>query len=963
MKKLTFLFLLLFIPFLSLQAQFGSATGGHPNWIKWHQIDTDTIRLIYPEGMEAYAQRAVGMMQYMAANNKESIGERTKKFTILFRNQTVVPNGFVGPNPYRSEFFTTPVLSRLSPMDWVDLLTIHEYRHVMQTHTSDVGLTRLVHVLSGEATWSGMAYLAVPIWFDEGDATIQETALSPSGRGRVPKFFASFKALSLENKRYSYEKLRNGSLKNIVPNHYPLGYLMGTYIRNKYGNNAWRSIYDDAVRYKGIFYPFSKSLKRKTGMGTPQLYDTVMNHMDSIWRKPNNTITRRSGTEKISKAPKKNTPTFYSFPQALSENTYIVSKRSYKERNALYEITAPDLAKAQKAIGKEKKLVQMGITFDNNFSYKNGTAVWSELAYHPRWDFANYYVIKSFNVATKEKRTITKKTKYVGPDLTNDRKKLVAVNVNDQRQYQLHILNAFNGEVLSKIPDKGGIFWAYPKWTTDDQSIIAVATKNHKNAIVKIDPNSGKMTELVSYTSNLIEHPFVAKDYVYFTSSFEGTDNIFAVSLNGGAVQQVTNALVKASTAGLSEDDQHLIYTEQTSNGNELHRIRLSPNDWKTIRIIEPVDQENIINSVAEAEGGNILDRDFNNDYPTKKYSKFDHLIRPHSWTFLPEHPVYSFKLNSTNFLETFNLALGPEYNYNENSFSFVTQATFAQFYPIFDILHNSSFKRGGLFIERDLEVADSLVIANRTWNENAFVSSATIPFNLSAGNYSTQLNFGLRYSHRRLNFDAKEDYLNRPNGQFNTLGFQLQFFNQELRATQDVATRFGQTLTMGFRQTIEEDAGKIFFARGTLFFPGLARTHSFSVNYGYQKQLAFNEYKFSNQFIVPRGFGGNIFTNDQLYKVGFNYHFPVWYPDLQISSLLFVKRFRANIFFDHGLSRLTEVVRDPINHTYQSVGIELSGDIGFLRSFELPMGIQISYLVNKPDFVEKTINIGFILR
>ena len=96
---------------------------------------------------------------------------------------------------------------------------------------------------------------------------------------------------------------------------------------------------------------------------------------------------------------------------------------------------------------------------------------------------------------------------------------------------------------------------------------------------------------------------------------------------------------------------------------------------------------------------------------------------------------------------------------------------------------------------------------------------------------------------------------------------------------------------------------------------------------------------------------------------MGFNYHFPVWYPDLEISSLLFVKRFRANIFFDHGLSRLTEVVRDPINHTYQSVGIELSGDIGFLRSFELPMGIQISYLVNKPDFVEKTINIGFILR
>ncbi|MEL6924044.1 MAG: hypothetical protein AAFO94_08350, partial [Bacteroidota bacterium] len=303
----------------------------------------------------------------------------------------------------------------------------------------------------------------------------------------------------------------------------------------------------------------------------------------------------------------------------------------------------------------------------------------------------------------------------------------------------------------------------------------------------------------------------------------------------------------------------------------------------------------------------------------------------------------------------------------NEKLFSFVARATYAQLYPKFDLSFDSRFRRSGLFIEPDVENADSLVVAVRSWNERAYVSNVTLPFNLSSGNFSRGFNVSMRYAHNQLRFESNEVYRDRPNAQFNSLGGSISFFNRQLRATQDVATRFGQTLLMGYRQTLEEDAGQIFFLRGSLFFPGLAKTHSFSVDYGYQKQEAFNEYKFSNQFITPRGYGGSIFTNDQLFKVGFNYQLPIWYPDLAIGPLVFVKRLRANLFFDYGTSEIAAQIPDPIRQVYRSVGVELSGDFGFLRTFELPMGIQLSYRINQPDFLtergESSFQVGFVLR
>ena len=947
MIRSQFLSVFYFLFLGSSMAQFGSAPGGHPPWIKWRQIDTDTVRIVFPEELQSSAQRATNMIHYMYQNNRGSLGFKGGKVNILFRNQTLTPNGFVQTNPFSSEFFATPAIANFAgTIDWMDLLTIHEYRHVIQSHNARVGVTKLAHILAGEGAWWGMSALAIPNWFDEGDAVVQESALSSSGRGRLPKFLAGFKALSYEGKRYSYEKLRNGSLKNILPNHYPLGYLMSAYGRNQYGNEFWTNIYNDATRFKGIFFPFSKSLKNRVGLSTPLLYQTVMNKMDSIWQQDFSAPrARKAQALQVSRTPSKNTPTSYFFPLFKNDSQYLAVKSSFKEAPAVHAIDST---------GKEKKMFALGASFDNYISYKSNKIVWSELAYHPRWDYVNYSVVKLYDCQTGLIRKLSTRSKYLTPDLAHHGQQIVVVDGSTDRKYRLVILAATTGVEMQTIPNPGNAFITYPRWSQDDQSIIAQVREGQKNALAEYDLATGKRRLLIPFTANLIEDVFVWRDYVFFTSGFTGTDNIFALKIGEQQIHQVTDVPVKAAYPSVSPDGRWLLYSETTANGRVIRKMRLNHNQWKAIRVVEPVDQDKLINPIAESEGGSILEKLPERDFPVRKYGWASHLIRPHSWAFLPEHPVYSLKLNSTNYLGTFNLDFGPEYNYNEDSFSWVTQATFSKLYPVFDVAYDSRSRRSGVFIEPDTVIA-------RRWNESAIVGIARLPLDFSTSNYSRFVNLGVRYSHNRVNFIDVEaqDF----NDSYNTLGAFFRINNFQFQARQEFNPRFGQSLSTGFRRTLGDDAGRLFYINGTLYFPGVVRTHSFYLSGGYQRQFAFNDYKFPNFFFNPRGYDGQIGLNDDIYRLGFNYSLPIWYPDFAVGPLAFIKRLRINVFYDYSKARLFDKVTEPIDFTYTSVGLELIGDLGLVRIFELPVGVRFSYLLDKPDFVEKNFSVGFIVQ
>ena len=269
MKFKTFLFLAFLLSNQCLKAQ---GFGQHDPSIDWQTIDTEQVRVVFPSGTALQAQRIADIIHYLHARKKESIGMRSKKIDVILQTQQVVSNGFVTLAPYRSELFGTapPNFKYLGSTEWLDLLTIHEYRHALQYANANRGFTRLMYWIGGENGWASALFSSIPDWYLEGDAVLAETLYTQNGRGRNPYFFQELRAVLLEGKKQDYHKARNGSFKDLVPNKYALGYTIARHMRNTYGIATGKKVLADAGSYKYVDTPLFESTKKTHGFAQSQ---------------------------------------------------------------------------------------------------------------------------------------------------------------------------------------------------------------------------------------------------------------------------------------------------------------------------------------------------------------------------------------------------------------------------------------------------------------------------------------------------------------------------------------------------------------------------------------------------------------------------------------------------------------------------------------------------------------------
>ncbi len=256
--------------------------------MRWKQINTDTARVIFPVGLDSAAQRVASFVSRLSLQDQLSLGKKFKKIDIVLQNQPVITNGYVSMGPFRSEFYTTPSPDNYDPssLSWLTQLTVHEYRHVQQYNNFDKGLSAVMKKLFGQEGYALAVNAAVPNWFFEGDAVYSESLLAPHGRGTLPFFLKAFPALWQSGKEYSWMKIRNGSFKDYVPNHYDLGYLLVNYGAKQYGYDFWRKVTGDASAYKGIFYPMQKAVQQHAGISYKDFRSNAFNYYKQQYTLP-----------------------------------------------------------------------------------------------------------------------------------------------------------------------------------------------------------------------------------------------------------------------------------------------------------------------------------------------------------------------------------------------------------------------------------------------------------------------------------------------------------------------------------------------------------------------------------------------------------------------------------------------------------------------------------------------------
>src|SRR4051812_7338821 len=98
LKFLTIFILLQLILSTSKEQVFG----GNPSYIKWKQVNTDTARVIFPEGLDSAAVRVAAVIHDLQKNHNQTIGSKVRKVNIVLQDQTTVSNAYVALGPYRS---------------------------------------------------------------------------------------------------------------------------------------------------------------------------------------------------------------------------------------------------------------------------------------------------------------------------------------------------------------------------------------------------------------------------------------------------------------------------------------------------------------------------------------------------------------------------------------------------------------------------------------------------------------------------------------------------------------------------------------------------------------------------------------------------------------------------------------------------------------------------------------------
>ena len=932
--------------------------GLNPASLDWNQINTERVRVVFPKGMESGGVKVASIAERLWESNS-SLGKRNRKLDIFLHNQTTTPNGLVTPGPFRSEFYTrSPQFNCTS--DWLDLLTIHEYQHVKQFANADQGITGLGRILLGSWTWGGLTATAIPRWFFEGDATVVETQYSQSGRGRLPAFHMEYKALIDADRLPDYEKAGARSYKEYIPDWYRLGYYMSIYAQENKGEEVWNDVFNDAVRFKGLVYPFSSALKRKTGWKTKDLYRETMNSLVDYWkqRKDPQLRTDVPKAEKISTTF--NTYTNFTNGHKLQDNRFLMIKSGFDHIPQVISIDES---------GNEALHTVLGFMPENPYnsiSYQNNQICWAENSVDPRWRYKNYSVIKMYDLITKEKKQLTKKSKYFSPELNKDASKIIAVEISPLGQYTIVELDATNGQSIKTYSNPRNATILYPTWDNQRNTIISIVQENETHYLAEVRED-GSYSRLTPALPRQLSHPVVYNHNVYFSAAYREVNQVYALDIRDNKIYQVTFSSSGAFMPSISQDGRELIFSEYHSTGHRLMKMPIQPSEWL---LFDPdrYDPQYFGQSVLQ-DKTSMLANELPKDFEVSKFRKSNKLINFHSLLPTIGHPIYELSLLSDNGFGTMRGVISGAYNANEKALSWSGEFTFGGWYPeISGLLLKQN--RAATTLEFSVP-EDTTLITNfyvEEWDETQGGMGLALPLRFQTGSYFHRFGLGVEGKYLQTDIGSNRDLeennrdtlrisarqmsafkaLERPlleDESFYLGEVRLDWSTTRNRAYRHLNPRVGLITSLTYRQTFgAETSSRFFSALTNIYLPGLSQTHSLWFQIGYRSQSVLDHYRFPDRFFYPRGYGAHL--SSEFYRGSINYSLPIWYPDFALGSLAFVQRVKMNAFYDAGTLQIGfPFTTDEALH---SIGLDLTADIRFFRLLDIDLGMRYSYLFNQ---------------
>lgn len=925
-----FVFLVLcIVSLVAIHAQYYH-TGVDARNIRWHSITTPRFKLVYPKEYERSAHRFANLLDSLQPHVGTSLLTSAPHVPFLFHTRSNYSNGLSVWAPKRIELWTTPPQDSYS-YPWLWQLAIHEWRHAVQVESMNTGATFFLQKAFGEHIMGLMIALFVPTWFLEGDAVLAETTLAPVGRGSTPAFSQNFRAQLVEKGTYPFTKANLGSYKDHVPNRYVLGYHLvchGRMIGDKYvwgrvmqnvGNNFWQ------------LFPFNIGVKKYTGASLSDLYVRMTDSLSHIFLAEDSLFQPDVHSVQFSSETKNYTS--YLCPSFIDDRQVVALKTSY---DSYPVFTVMDSV-------REYSLYSPGMVINEYFStHESGKIIWSSLQSHHRWQHERCAELVEYDFHSGKTTLLTTGAHLVSPSYHPRYDHLVVAISEDSVNRQYIILfdkkqNKITAQIGDSLPD---IAFSYPTWDDHDSVIFALKTSPQGKNIVLWNLKTNSLIDITSPDYYSVSRLQYHNGYLYFIADYEGKNAIYRLACNNHHRFLERVVMPRFGIEGFHLKDRQLVYSDYTADGYRLLHTLVRPENIQRIHIAsEPKDA---VAAKLTNEENFLLTQDkiADFDYESEPYLKFPHLVHIHSWLYpvsldaIHRTLTPGLSLYSQNLLGTSVFQGGWRYNTTEQRSGFFANYSYTGFFPALSV--NSAYSYRKLINEprNSNEFRDFL-----EWEELTLNGHFAVPLQWTRDNRVRKLTLSGGADYRRL-YDRNNT--NLPVNTVVSISGDIRFSNFEYKALKSLFPRWGQSIAISYQRAFSKQHPDIFSANILGYFPGLSRHHSLRILAGFQKNSP-DIYYYPNQIAFPSGIFN--YAPEKLISIKSSYYFPLLYPDLDIISLLYLKRIYIGGFYDFAF--FDGVFMD-------SFGAEILIDCHILNmEFPLNIGARISYNlpVSKPFF------------
>jgi hypothetical protein len=913
-------------------------TGQDPASLKWKQIKTERFTVIYPE---SYGKGGISYAKSLDEAYSRLLSlfpEKKFNIPVVIHSYTVQSNGYVAWAPRRMELYPTPEQNTI-PLAPEKQLAIHELAHVMQMESLNNGFSNVMSYLFGEQ-FTGIVSSLLPMWFLEGDAVFAESILSPSGRGRTASFQKQLKALIVgNNKEYGFDKILNGSYRDFVPDNYESGYQMVTWALTKKDPQLWNKVLKFTADEPFTLNPVNISLSRNAGLKKKTLWRESFDSLKTIWTKD---ISADNAMEYAAANPEKGGKyiNYYSPVWAGTDSIFAIrSSLSVPSAIVLIDPTRKT----------EQHIHTPGQVYPQFISYGNGKLVWVETMPDPRWENREYSVIRLMDLKGGVVKKLSRKSRYLAAALTRDGNKIAAIENTSSNINSLVIIDAKDGSVIRSCKTPGNVYLQHPQWSADGKRITFISLSEGGEGIISFNSGTSEWETLIEAGRDDLQSAFLREDSLIYVSSSSGTDNIY---LQTPDKRKLRLSSAKYGVMDVSPTGNRLLFGNYTPLGNNICSTSID----KIPVISEP--HSGTSSFLINRFDLNIKSDSSLNDkqYSPEPYRKWQHLFRFHSWM-----PFYAdvealksdpanirpgITIMTQNALSTLTSTIGYEYSADRRNLLH-SRVTWTGWYPVIE----SQLDYGSLpgISKMGQDVSNPLNIKPGI----SFLNTISFPLQFSSGRFSQYLRPSVSTDYKNHYIYIKEtgtyDY-----GQTIITG-RLYFTNYDQSALRDIYPRWAQIVDFNycFAPFDKVIYGSAISLKTVFYLPGFLPNNGIKIRLEAEKQDP-EKYLYGNFSSLPRGYYNIV--SKQIQFLSADYVLPLIYPDINLASLLYIKRIRAGFFYDfatgpgnsmfkYSANGLVPIYDDPERISFKSYGLDLLADFHLLRiPFMISGGVQTAW-------------------